>query len=200
MTPRVRQLGGMDRVQMMARAALTGLAAASQVGPQKSGAASIAAGFGAGFLGQQQAAQQEDLQKRQQGKEQFEREQKQLMDKAIRGAHNASTYSLMLKNADDANAHDDERAKNMDIVNAAKDYISRNPGTDMKVQIMTPEEAKGLRDTDPHAIGNHTFLPVGMNIVGDGENAQQVGQIAVITAGHLNSHRSTPQSSPVHPH
>src|SRR6266853_1028221 len=100
----------------------------------------------------------------------------------------------MLKNTDDANAHDMERAKNMDIVDSAKEYISRNPGIDMKVDIMTPDEAKGLRDTDPHAIGNYTFLPVGMKTVGEGENAHQVGQVAVISGGNRDGKIPLPQS------
>lgn len=194
MSPVKRPLHTGDRMKLIAQAALQGLAAGSQVPQQKSGGASALAGLGAGFGAQQQQAQQQDQMKRQQGKEQYEMEQKTLMDKSIRASHNASTYSLTLKNADDANAHDVERAKNMDIVNSANDYITRNPGTSMKVQILTPEEAKALRNTDPHAIGNYTFLPVGMKVIGEGENAHQVGQVAVISGGNADGKIPLPQS------
>jgi hypothetical protein len=70
-----------SRIRRIASSALRGLAAGSAVGPQKSGLASALAGAGAGAEAQRQTAQQQDILKRGQAKEQFEQEQQAKLNK-----------------------------------------------------------------------------------------------------------------------
>lgn len=188
----MRDLHPRERLQRLAQAALEGLAAGSQVGPQKSSGGAWAAGLGAGAEQSIARSQQQDLLKRQQSKEDYETQQKTLTDKAMRAMHNASTFSLWQKAMEDQNDHDPERQKNMDIVNSARDYISRNPGTSLKVDIVTPEQAKAMHDADNTSAAKHTFLPLGMTAAKDANGQplseadgkpKQSGQIAVIQGG-----------------
>src|SRR6266567_412376 len=135
----MRDLHPRDRLQLMAQAALEGLSAGSRVGPQKSKAAAWGAGIGAGGEAVIQRGQQQDLLKRQQAREDYETQQKAMTDKALRAAHNASTYSLWQKAMDEANDHDPDRKKNMDVVDAIKDFNERNPTSGLQVQIVSPD-------------------------------------------------------------
>src|SRR6266481_9234001 len=65
-----------SRLERLAQHALEGLAAGSQIGPQKSKAAAWGAGIGAGQRAEMQQAQQQDLLKRQQAQEDYETQQK----------------------------------------------------------------------------------------------------------------------------
>src|SRR6266849_2429356 len=180
-----------SRLQRIAESALIGLSAGAQLPPQKSKAAAWGAGLGAGARGQMEKSQGEDLQKRQQAQEDYETQQKTLTDKAVRAAHNASTYSLWQKAMDEANDHAPERKKNMDVVDSLNEYISRNPGSSMQVQIVTPEAAMAMHEQDAHSVAKHTFLPLGMTqakdangnpvFEQDGTTPKQTGQIAVIS-------------------
>ena len=91
----------------------------------------------------------------------------------------------------EGNDHDPERAKNLDVVNAIKDYNERNPTSSMQVQILSPEAAMAIRENDNHSVGKHTFLPLGLTqakdasgnpvFEQDGVTPKQTGQIAVIS-------------------
>jgi len=132
------------------------------------------------------------LLKRKQSQEDYDRSQRELTDKAIRAMHNASTYSLWQKAMDEQNDHDPETRKNMDVVNAIKDFNERNPTSTLQVQIVGPEATMAMRETDAHSVAKHTFLPLGMSqakdangqplFEADGTTPKQVGQIAVISA------------------
>lgn len=198
---KMRSLHPAERLQLMAQAALTGLAAGSRVPPQKSKGAAFAAGIGAGGEAQMDRAQQQDLLKRSQAAEDYERQEKAKTENAIRAMHRATTYSLWQKNLQEQNDHDPERAKNMDVVNAAQDYIQRNPGAGMSVEFVNDSQAKAIHDqevaalkSDPtHATKLSVMLPIGMTeakdqdgnplFEQDGATPKQVGRIAVIKGG-----------------
>ena len=198
---KMRALHPAERLQLMAQAALTGLAAGSRVPPQRSKGAAFAAGIGAGGEAQMDRAQQQDLLKRQQSQQDFELQEKAKTENAIRAMHRATTYSLWQKNMDEQNSHDPERAKNMDIVNAAQDYIQRNPGAGMSVEFVTDQQAKLIHEQEVATLKNDpshntklsVMLPVGMTEAKDqdgntlheqdGETPKQVGRIAVIKGG-----------------
>src|SRR5258708_18136518 len=156
MTPNYSVDNTRSRLERLAQHALEGLAAGSQIGPQRSKAAAWGAGIGAGAYAEMQQAQGADSLKRQQSQEDYDRQQRTLTDKAVRAAHNASTYSLWQKAMDEQNDHDPERQKNLDVVNAIKDYNERNPGSGLQVQIVSPEAAMAMRETDNHSVGKHT--------------------------------------------
>ncbi len=179
------------RLERMAEAALLGLSAGAAMPPQKSKAAAWGAGIGVGAQAEMQRSQGNDLLKRKQSAEDYERGQKELTDKAVRAMHNASTYSLWQKAIDEQNDHDPERKKNMDVVNALQEYNDRNPKNGMSVQIVTPEAAMAMHEADNHSVAKHTYLPLGMTgakdangspvFEQDGTTPKQTGQIAVIS-------------------
>lgn len=201
-----------SRLKRIAEAALIGLAAGSRVPPERNRGAAWAAGLGAGGEAGIQRAQGQDLLKRKQAQEQFEAQEKAKTDNAIRAMHIASTLSLFQKALQEQNDHDPERAKNMDIVNAANDFISRNPGTTLNVEIVSPEQAKALHDQEVAALKNDpahstrlsTFLPLGMKAARDdkgnplfeqdGVTPRQTGQVAVISGGKDGDKIPLPQS------
>ncbi len=192
-----------SRLQRIAQAAMSGLAAGSQVPQQKSRAASWAAGIGAGATGQMNQEQQQDAAGRAKAREDFETKQKEIMDKAIRAAHNASTYSLWQKARDEQNDHDPERAKNLAIQSAVEDYISRNPGTSMSAQVLSDKEAMAMREADAHTVGTHIFLPLGTReakrdgqtvFEQDGVTPKTEGQLLAISGGTKDGKIPLPQA------
>ena len=190
-----------SRLERIALSALMGLSAGSKVGPQQNRAAAFAAGLGAGASAQNAQSQQQDLLRRQQARQDYEAQEKAKTDNAVRAMHLASTYSLWQKAMLEQQDHDPERAKNMDIMNAANDYISRHPGTKMSVDIVSPEQFKALHDQEIAALKNdptHSTqlsigLPLGMTVAkdadgrplfeSDGVTPKMVGQVAVIRGG-----------------
>ena len=189
--PKQRPDNTVSRLERIAQSALIGLASGAAMPPQKSRMAALAGGIGAGANAARQQGEQQDLLKRKQSAEDYERGQKELTDKAVRAMHNASTYSLWQRAMDESNDHDPERKKNMDVVNALQEYNDRNPKNGMSVQIVTPEAAMALHEQDAHSVGKHTFLPLGMTqakdangqpvFEADGVTPKQTGQIAVIS-------------------
>lgn len=150
-----------DRLKRIAEAALTGMAAGSQV--HRPGANALA-GMGAGFEAQQGKMQAQDTLARQQSKEQFEQQQKTLTDKYIRAQHNITTYSLFQKAMQENNDHDPERQRNLALQSAAEDYISHNPATSMTVKVVSEAEARAMQaadKTNPASV-THAFFPLGM--------------------------------------
>lgn len=203
-TPKYRQLHTGDKLQRIAQAALQGLAAGSSVPQQKSGAASWAAGIGAGASQQINEEKQEDLLKRQQSKEAFEQEQKAMTDKYIRAQHNITTHALFQKGVDDTNEHDPERQKTEAIRGAAEDYISRNPSTSMTAQVISESEARAMQAADKNnpASTTHVFFPYGMRAAKqdgkevyekDGVTPKKEGQLLVIGGGTKDGKMPLPQ-------
>jgi len=157
----MRHLHPNERLQLMAQAALTGLAAGSRVPPQKSKMAGFAAGIGAGADAEMQQAQGADLLKRQQSQEDYDRKQKEQVHKATIAMTNATTHSTWQKIGDDENAKDTVRQTNMGIVNSLNDYVAQNPQSKLTVQTLTEDQALAMREADAHTVAKHTFLPVG---------------------------------------
>lgn len=161
MTPNYRPDNTRSRLERLAQHALEGLAAGAQIGPQKSAAASWGAGIGAGAKAASGQAQAQDLLKRQQAQEEYETQQKALTHKATVALTNATTHATWQKFADDENAKDTERQKNMGIVTALQDYTAQNPTSKLTVQTLTEDQALAMRETDSHSVAKHTFLPIG---------------------------------------
>ena len=144
-----------SRLQRIAQAAMTGLAAGAQA-PRRPGANALA-GLGAGFTAEQAQLQSQDSQKRQQEKENWEQQQQLLTSKAIRAAHNASTFALHQKSQETANDHDPERQLNLSVKAGAEDFIKNNPGTSMTSKVISADQAHSMQKADAHTIGNYAF-------------------------------------------
>src|SRR5260370_32899089 len=104
------------RLERLAQHALEGLAAGSQIGPQKSKAAAWGAGIGAGARAEMQQAQGADLLKRQQSQEDYDRKKKEQVHKDTIAMTNATTHATWQTIGDDENAKDTERQTHMEIV------------------------------------------------------------------------------------
>jgi hypothetical protein len=162
MTPNFRPENTASRLERLAQHALEGLAAGAAIGPQKSKAAAWGAGIGAGASAERQQAQQQDLLKRQQAREEYDEAQKAMVHKATVAMTNATTHSTWQKFADDENAKDTERQKNASIVNSLNDYVAQNPTSKLTVQTLSGEQAMAMREADSHAAAKHSFLPIGI--------------------------------------
>lgn len=147
----MRDLHPRERLQRLAQAALEGLAAGSRTGPQQSRGAAWAAGLGAGGEAQMQRAQQQDLLKRQQAKEDFEAGERAKTDNAVRAMHIASSFALRQKAAQEAEDRDPEFQRNKEIVNNAQDFANANPDK-LSVKILSPEQAKVIHDQEIGAL------------------------------------------------
>jgi hypothetical protein len=162
------------RIQRIAQAALEGLAHGAAVDSRQypSGASKAAAGFGAGFVGTQQRLQQQDAQGRQQAQQDYERQQKKILDRAILGIHNAQQANYWM-DAEQKEINMDTEGNNNDaIAQSVEDYISANPlagrGPDgITVQRLNAAEGRaalakqmsGDRHTaESHPLGNSTIL------------------------------------------
>lgn len=149
----MRDLHPRERLQRLAQAALEGLAAGSQVGPQKSRGAAWVAGLGAGAEASMQRAQQQDLLKRQQSKEDYETQQKGLTDNAVRAMHIASAFALRQKAVQESEDRDPEFQRNKEIVSNAQDFAEANPDK-LSVKILSPEQANLLHQQEVGALKN----------------------------------------------
>ena len=188
-----------DRIARIALHALEGLAAGSQVPQQKSGAASFAAGIGAGAAGEMQQATQADLLKRQQAKEGFDREQAAIANRAVFAMHNAQMANYWLDALKKQNDLDPDRATNMAIKQTIDDLVAENPHSPITAELLTEPEARARRDSqtsgeahtpDSHPVGNSVWLPAGNVPIRDADgnyihNAdgsyKTVGQVIVVT-------------------
>jgi hypothetical protein len=149
----MRDLHPRERLQRLAQAALEGLAAGSQVGPQKSRGGALAAGLGAGAEASMQRAQQQDLLKRQQSKEDYEAGEKSKTDNAVRAMHIASAFALRQKAVQETEDRDPEFQRNKEIVNNAQDFADANPDK-LTVKTLSPEQAHLLHQQEIDALKN----------------------------------------------
>ena len=192
-----------DRLSRLAQHALEGLAAGSQVGPQKSAGAAWASGIGAGASAVRQQGEQQDLLKRKQAQDDFEEQQRATLHKATIAMTNAQTHSYWQKIEDDENAKDTERQKNMGIVNDLNDYVTQNPKSGLTVQTLTAEQAMAMHEADAHTVAKHTFLPIGKTqakdsqgndvFEADGVTPKFTKQFAAIGGGSADSKVPMPQ-------
>src|SRR5205809_268883 len=192
-----------DRLSRLAQHALEGLAAGSQVGPQKSAGAAWASGIGAGASAVRQQGEQQDLLKRKQAQDDFEEQQRATLHKATIAMTNAQTHSYWQKIEDDENAKDTERQKNMGIVNDLNDYVTQKPKRELTVRTLTAEQAMAMQEADGHTVAKHTFLPIGKTqakdqdgnpvFEADGVTPKFVKQFAAIGGGSADSKVPMPQ-------
>ncbi len=179
------------RLERMAEAALMGLSAGAQIGPQRTAGAAWGSGVGAGTNAARQQGEQQDLLKRQQAREDYDAQQKTILHKATVAMTNAQTHSFWQKIEDDENAKDTERQKNAGIVAALNEYTAQNPQSKLTVQTLTAEQAMAMHDADAHTAAKHTFLPIGKTqakdadgnpiFEADGQTPKFVKQFAAIS-------------------
>src|SRR5438876_1381862 len=203
MTPNFRPEHTSDRLSRLAMHALEGLAAGSQVGPQRSAGAAWGAGIGAGASAVRQQGQEQDLLKRKQAQEDFDEQQRTTLHKATVAMTNAQTHNLWQKIEDDENAKDTERQKNAGIVSSLNDYIAQNPTSKLTVQTLTAEQAMAMHDADNHSVAKHTFLPMGKTqakdadgnpvFEADGQTPKFIKQFAAIGGGSADEKVPMPQ-------
>lgn len=156
------------KARRIAQAALTGLAAGSQVGPQKSALAAGLAGAGAGAETVMQKQKAQDLQARAQSKEEFEREQNAKLHtmEIMRG--NSMVYQTM-KHLHQEDLDKDETYKvNSDIANAAE-------AENIKVQRMNGDQLLAQFHENPQQLLQEgKILPVGEKEVTDPKTGDPV--------------------------
>jgi len=170
-----------QKIKAITNNALAGLSAGAQVGPQKSAAASWAAGIGAGADAIQQRDQKQDLLKRGQAKDEFETEQRAVLQKHQVAATNALTYRNMVEAQKLGLDMDTQRQANMELYRAAKDA-----GLDAQVVSATEAEQMAAAEkgnNDPSA-AKHIFLPGGFSTPTVDEQSQTTkpgeGQVIVL--------------------
>lgn len=158
-----------DMLRTMARGALTGLAAGSQVSPQKSGSAQALAGLGGGFSGEENQIQAKQQLERKQASEDFERNQQMMLNKSNIARQNALTMNSYFENKKTLN----------DMTPAFKEYgtlidaMKNSPDFKDRVQEMTGEQVMKLQAADPHFSSTHIVKPLGWAPVTD-ENGEPV--------------------------
>ena len=143
-----------DKLRSIASNALQGLAAGASVPPQKSKAASLAAGLGAGAQAQSQSADAKDALNRKNANEDYEREQQQLLRKHDIARANLTQYATTIHMLNERQDRDPEVAKNKDIVKAYED-------DGRSVQYISDTELQARMKADPTFIVTHHMLPLG---------------------------------------
>src|ERR1700677_4290700 len=160
--PEHRTTGG--AVRSLAANALAGLAAGAQVQTRKSGAASALAGIGAGAGAVTAKLSAADQLARTQSKEDFETEQRAMVQKSNVAHLNAATMSTYFGNIKAGNDLDPVFAQNHSLVDAINDSPELGHAF-----VMTSEEADRARENDHHFVSDNVLLPLGRVPKLDGE-------------------------------
>jgi len=175
-----------QKMRRITNNALIGLAAGSGGPQQKSGLASALAGLGAGAGAVQQQNQEQDLLKRKQATEEFEREQQAMLHKVNVARLNAltlSTYFANLKMGNDLNPQYDANRKTLDDLKTAN----------VPTQIMSADEARQKVAADKNFALTHTFLELGHVPMLDSDGhpvlaqdgqPKEIGQVGVVDTTH----------------
>jgi hypothetical protein len=169
---------------------LAGLAAGSQAGGKGSGLADALSGLGAGASAQNASAQAADKQARGQANEDFERQQKKILQQHDIARTNALTYSTYSHDMREEDEHDPQRKKYNQWADAAE-------AGGLDVRVMSEKEAKAAKDSDPSFIVNHLLLPGGFKpqtgpngeVLMDPNTQQPLrdGQVLVIQGAHMDA-------------
>ena len=146
-----------DKLKRIAANALTGLAASSEVPPQKSGLASALAGAGAGEKAVQEKQEKQDILKRAQEKENFEQEQQTKLRKYEVMRQNALTMSTYFENKKRLNDLNPIFAQNESLYNAVKN----SPELQGHVTEMSSEQVEQAHEKDPDFLTTHIVKPMG---------------------------------------
>lgn len=152
-----------DKLRSLATNALQGLAAGTQVGPQKSRAAALAAGLGAGAEAKAKSDEQKDDKSRKVAGEDYERQQQQILRQHDIAKGNMANLATMQHINQEELDHDPQRQANLAIAKAAED-------SGIPVKYLTESEAQAQYKQDPKTlIAEHILLPAGNKPVLDGE-------------------------------
>jgi hypothetical protein len=148
----VRESTG-DKVRRIFGAMGEGLSAGSQVEPRKSGLANILAGAGAGFGAEQTKEKSEDLLKRKQAEDEFEKEQQAMLHKHEIARQNALTLSTYFANKKAANDMNPVFGQNESLYNAVRSSPELGGhATEMSDTQVEQEEKKDSNFTQTHII------------------------------------------------
>src|SRR5712671_2697746 len=175
-----------DKGRRLAQHALQGLAAGSQVQPQKSGLASAFAGMGAGasaVTADQRAMDDKAKKEARENAEAAEQKKLRMHEIAKGNVLTASAWQHMMDTEQD---RDPARQQHLDWAKAAE-------AAGVPVRYVSEDEAHEIRKSDPYAAAKFQVLPVGMKMVTD-EQGQPVldsdgkphmkGQFALIDGLH----------------
>lgn len=155
-TPSTQETTG-DKLRRIAQAALLGLAAGSRVPQQKSGMAAGLAGLGAGAEAQYQRTQDTDLLRRKQASDEFEQQQKAMLQKHEIARNNALTLSTYLANKKMANDMTPEFGLNESLMKSAED----SPELANHVTRVTDTQIAAMQKQDPNFLATHIVRPLG---------------------------------------
>jgi flagellar motor protein MotB len=145
-----------DQLKKIAASALQGLAAGSQVQTRKSGAASGLAGFGAGAGAVMDKNKEQDELKRKQAGDDFEQQQRAIIQKSNVAHLNANTMATYFGNIKAGNDLNPEFAQNHSIVDAINDSPELG-----HAKVMSSEDVENLRSSDDHFMADNVVLPLG---------------------------------------
>src|ERR1700679_2468756 len=148
--PEHRTTGG--AVRSLAASALLGLAAGSQVSTRKSGAASALAGIGAGAGAVTKKLSDADQLAHQQSSEEFEQEQRALVQKSNVAHLNANTMSSYFGAIKAGNDLNPVFAQNHALVDAINDSPELGHAF-----TLSSEEADQKRASDPHFVSDNVL-------------------------------------------
>jgi len=153
-----------DKLRRIAQSALTGLAAGANA-PRRSGAEALS-GLAAGAGAELKKQSDDDLLKRKQADEDFEKQQQTLIRKHDIALGNAHLSTIMDHVMQERLDHDPEYQKNKELFEAAKD-------SNIQTSIMTGEQLKQMYQEDPEQLlTEHRILPMGKRAVTDGKGNQ----------------------------
>jgi len=168
MTPNYGRDHTADRLSRLALHALEGLSSGAQMPPQKSRMAALAGGLGAGASAVRQQAQQQDSQKRQQAQDEYETQQKAIMNRATIAHNNASVYRDYLDSMTQQWDRDPEYSNTQAVKESLDQFNEENSANKHDYQILTPEQAQALfaptttggqaHDADSHPLGNKVVV------------------------------------------
>ena len=169
---------------------LAGLAAGSRAGGKGSGLADALSGLGSGAEAVTASSQAADKQAKQQANEDFERQQKKIMQQHEIARTNSLTYTTYSHDMREEDEHDPQRKKYNQWADAAE-----QGGLD--VRTMSAQEAKAAQASDPSFATNHLLLPAGFKpqvgpkgeVLTDPTTGQPLrdGQVLVIQGGHMDA-------------
>lgn len=154
-TPIYKTLHPRDQIAKLAGAALRGLAAGSTAESQPGNEA--LSGLGAGAAAETQFQQKQDLLKRSQAKDQFDTEQKAILQKHEIAHSNALTTGLYFQNMKAENDMTPVFGEYNSLVNAAK----TSPELSGHVHEVTSEEVAEMQKNDPNFTSTHIIRPLG---------------------------------------
>lgn len=180
-TPVVQKMTTGDQLRQIARSALLGLSAGAQSGTKRSGLATALAGAGAGAEDAVSRAKEQDLLKRKQSTEEFERGQKVQLDQALNAHTMAETLKLRgeLRNAD-IETQQKQAAVGMDWVQSAK--MAGNQAVPQDFH--SAEEALAFRKDNPDYLKYTPFL-VDVQPVPGGTIDPQTGKAQTVGTWNL---------------